>query len=79
MKYRELLDAAFDELESVGIKPKIADHHGRHYHIIWHNQTGERRHVNVSASGDVRAMRNARASVRRILRHDGMLNSGDHR
>jgi hypothetical protein len=67
------LDAALAELEAVGVRDYQLARGGKHLQLRW-SVAGQLRMLVVPVTpGDHRADRNTRAEVRRLLRHDGLL------
>jgi len=70
MRRNECLTAVLRALDAAGVEP-IIWHGGKHIRVAWHNPHGKQRSVTVPFSAsDWRAVRNARADVRRLLRQD---------
>jgi hypothetical protein len=67
-----MLDMAIAELRRVGIKP-VEDRSRKHVRITWKYQGRDRVVVVAGTPSDVRALKNNRAQVRRLLREDGLL------
>lgn len=70
----DCLDAAMAELEAVGITPRV-EHGGKHLHLVWDTDTGQRKYVTAVSPSDRRAPLNVRSDIRRMLREDGVIGS----
>jgi hypothetical protein len=68
------LAAALAELESAGIRDVEQVRGGKHVQVRWKvNGHGLRAYTLPSTPSDIRASRNTRAGIRRMLRADGVI------
>jgi hypothetical protein len=67
----EFLEAATGLLDQAGIN--YAVEYGKHLKIRWIFDGHKRLYVMAISSGDINAIRNIRAGMRRQLRQDGVL------
>jgi len=72
----DCIEAACAELRSVNIDPVVRPA-GKHAAVIWTHNGRERSYYTALTPSDVRAHLNVRADVRRILRQDGLLSTGE--
>lgn len=71
----EVIEAVLVELETVGIKGRV-EVGGKHHYVLWAAPDGtQEKTVCASTPGDVRAVLNQRAYIRRKLREYGLLGS----
>jgi hypothetical protein len=70
------IDAVIVELRAVGIDFEIV-RGGKHVQVHWSSNGARRFYVVPATSSDWRAVQNARAGIRRILRKEGLL-AGEH-
>lgn len=69
----EVVEAVLAELEAVGIKGRV-EIGGKHHCVVWSPPVGaDERTICASTPGDVRAVLNQRAYIRRKLREYGLL------
>ncbi|MBD3844252.1 Rha family transcriptional regulator [Bosea sp. SSUT16] len=73
----EVIEAVLSELESVGIKGRV-EVGGKHHCVLWSAPNGpQEKTVCASTPGDVRAVLNQRAYIRRKLREYGLLGASE--
>jgi hypothetical protein len=75
MPKSECLDVVLRELRENNIKPAV-NSGGKHIAVSWYHNTESRRFTCDISASDHRAIVNARADIRRILRRDGVLANG---
>lgn len=72
MLTNDCIEAAVDELRSVGIEPNVR-HGGKHITITWKAGATDRTVHTSATPSDFRAEKNMRHQVRRMLRDDGLI------
>lgn len=73
----EVIEAVLAELDAVGIKGRV-EIGGKHHYVVWAPPGGlPEKTVCASTPGDVRAVLNQRAFIRRRLREIGLLGAQD--
>ncbi len=76
MANNEIMNMVLGELRGVGVRAPIISASGRRFQVRWPSPKGLRVFTVAGSASDRRAVDNARADVRRMLRADGMLASG---
>jgi hypothetical protein len=69
----DCLDAALHELSLAGVRDVTRAFGGKHLQIRWRANGTERMYTLPITPSDFRAVANTRATIRRMLREDGML------
>jgi Rha family phage regulatory protein len=73
----EVIEAVLNELDAVGIKGRV-EVGGKHHYIVWTPPGGQaEKTVCASTPGDVRAVLNQRAYIRRRLRELGLIGADE--
>jgi len=74
MSRNPCLDAALRELAAAGIRDVIQSHGSKHLQLRWSvNGHAERMYSMAITPSDVNAPHNVRATIRRMLREDGIM------
>jgi hypothetical protein len=71
MRRNECVDAAVSILSGHGIRPEVKKV-GKHIKISWLIGDRKRSYFAANTASDVRAIMNVRATVKRLLREDGV-------
>jgi hypothetical protein len=67
------MEVALHELDAVGVRDVQQIHGGKHPQLRWQANGALRVYTLPGSPSDVRASRNVRAEIRRLLREDGLL------